>query len=63
MAYWIARQIVNASLDLAAGPHLIWADVAYDLGYYDNPQPLVAGQALGRTGTRGSGCRVRRRRS
>ncbi|MFB7312197.1 hypothetical protein [Streptomyces sp. NPDC056192] len=41
-AYWIARQIVNGSLDPAAGSHLIWADVAYDLGYPEDLQPLVS---------------------
>ncbi|WP_406414170.1 hypothetical protein OG923_32505 [Streptomyces halstedii] len=41
MAYWIARRIVNGSLDPAAGSHLIWADVAYDLGYPDDLLPLV----------------------
>ncbi|MFF1839465.1 hypothetical protein ACFVXE_35640 [Streptomyces sp. NPDC058231] len=41
-AYWIARQIVNGSLDPATGTHLIWADVAYDLDYPEGLQPLVS---------------------
>ncbi|MFD9225537.1 hypothetical protein ACFWDI_37275 [Streptomyces sp. NPDC060064] len=42
LAYWIAGQIVDGSLDPAAGSHLIWADVAYDLGYPEDLQPLVS---------------------
>ncbi|MFD9245691.1 hypothetical protein ACFV0D_27935 [Streptomyces sp. NPDC059556] len=41
MAYWIAGQIADGSLDPAAGTHLIWADVAYDLGYPEELEPLV----------------------
>lgn len=41
MAYWIAGQIADGSLDPAAGTHLIWADVAYDLGYPGELEPLV----------------------
>ncbi|MEH0573015.1 MULTISPECIES: hypothetical protein [Streptomyces] len=33
---------MNGSLDPAAGSHLIWADVAYDLGYPEELQPLVS---------------------
>ncbi|MFB7368444.1 hypothetical protein ACFC0D_01135 [Streptomyces sp. NPDC056222] len=42
MAYWIAGQIVDGSLDPATGAHLIWADVAYDLDYPEDLQPLVS---------------------
>ncbi|WP_405690924.1 hypothetical protein [Streptomyces sp. NBC_00057] len=42
MAYWIAGQIVDGSLDPAAGAYLVWADVAYDLGYPEDLQPLVS---------------------
>ncbi|MFJ2774901.1 hypothetical protein [Streptomyces sp. NPDC087300] len=41
MAYWIAGQIADGSLDPATGTHLIWADVAYDLGYPEELEPLV----------------------
>ncbi len=42
MAYWIAGRIVAGSLDPATGTHLIWADVAYDLNYPEDLQPLVS---------------------
>ncbi|WP_279329783.1 hypothetical protein [Streptomyces sp. OS603R] len=42
MAYWIAGQIADGSLDPATGTHLIWADVAYDLGYPEELQSLVS---------------------
>ncbi|MER5618584.1 hypothetical protein [Streptomyces sp. NPDC002215] len=42
MAYWIAGQIVDVSLDPATGTHLIWADVAYDLNYPEDLQSLVS---------------------
>jgi hypothetical protein len=41
IAYWIAGQIADGSLDPAAGTHLIWADIAYDLGYPEELEPLV----------------------
>ena len=41
MAYWIAGQIADGSLDPATGTHLIWADIAYDLGYPEDLEPLV----------------------
>lgn len=41
LAYWIAGQIADGSLDPAAGTHLIWADIAYDLGYPEELKPLV----------------------
>lgn len=41
MAYWIAGQIADGSLDPATGTHLIWADIAYDLGYPEELKPLV----------------------
>ncbi|MFJ3713820.1 MULTISPECIES: hypothetical protein [unclassified Streptomyces] len=39
----VAGQIADGSLDPAAGTHLIWADIAYDLGYPEElePEPLV----------------------
>jgi hypothetical protein len=42
MAYWIAGQIVGGSLDPITGTHLIWADVAYDLNYPEDLEPLVS---------------------
>ncbi|MEU8795429.1 hypothetical protein [Streptomyces sp. NPDC048643] len=42
MAYWVAAQIADGSLNPATGTHLIWADVAYDLGYPEELAPLVA---------------------
>ncbi|MGW7309013.1 hypothetical protein ACWGI1_25975 [Streptomyces sp. NPDC054835] len=42
LAYWIAGQIADGTLDPATGTHLIWADVAYDLGYPEELQSLVA---------------------
>lgn len=39
MACWIAGPIADGSLDPAAGTHLIWADIAYDLGCPDEPAP------------------------
>ncbi|MFE0133074.1 hypothetical protein ACFWY6_16100 [Streptomyces sp. NPDC059037] len=41
MAHWIADQIADGSLDPATGTHLIWADIAYDLGYPEDLEPLV----------------------
>ncbi|MCX5395307.1 hypothetical protein [Streptomyces sp. NBC_00094] len=41
MAYWIAGQIADGSLDPVVGTHLIWADIAYDLGYPEELEPLV----------------------
>ncbi|WP_432012220.1 hypothetical protein [Streptomyces cucumeris] len=41
MAYWIAVQIADGSLNPAAGTYRIWADIAYDLGYPDELEPLV----------------------
>ncbi|MFI0242965.1 hypothetical protein [Streptomyces sp. NPDC016845] len=42
MAYWIAGQIADGSLHPATGTHLIWADIAYDLDYPEDLQPLVS---------------------
>ncbi|MET9805953.1 MULTISPECIES: hypothetical protein [Streptomyces] len=42
MAYWIAGQIADGTLAPATGTHLIWADVAYDLGYPEELQSLVS---------------------
>lgn len=41
MAYWIAGQIADGSLDPAVGTHHIWADIAYDLDYPQELEPLV----------------------
>ncbi|MER5279352.1 hypothetical protein ABT025_26950 [Streptomyces sp. NPDC002809] len=41
LAYWVAGQTADGSLDPAVGTHLIWADIAYDLGYPDELEPLV----------------------
>jgi HEAT repeat protein len=41
MAYWIAGQIADGTLDPATGTHHIWADIAYDLGYPEELEPLV----------------------
>jgi hypothetical protein len=41
MAYWIAGQIADGSLDPAVGTHLIWADIAHDLGYPEELEPLA----------------------
>ncbi len=42
MAYWVAGQIADGSLDPATGTHLIRANVAYDLGYPEELDPLVS---------------------
>ncbi|WP_413812579.1 hypothetical protein [Streptomyces sp. OE57] len=41
MAYWLAEQIADGSLDPAAGVRLICAGVAYDLGYPEELETLV----------------------
>ncbi|SHM89497.1 hypothetical protein SAMN05216499_11618 [Actinacidiphila paucisporea] len=41
MAYWVAGQIADGSLDPAAGTYLVWADIAYDLDYPEELEPLV----------------------
>ncbi|GAA2326081.1 hypothetical protein OKJ48_29130 [Streptomyces kunmingensis] len=41
MAYWVAGQVADGSLDPATGTHLIWADIAYDLGDPQDLEPLV----------------------
>jgi hypothetical protein len=41
MAYWVAGQIADGTLDPAVGTHHIWADIAYDLGYPQELEPLV----------------------
>ncbi|WP_405736325.1 hypothetical protein OG607_44615 [Streptomyces sp. NBC_01537] len=41
MAYWIAGQIADGSLDPATGTHLICADIAYDLADPEELEPLV----------------------
>ncbi|GGW72437.1 hypothetical protein [Streptomyces xantholiticus] len=40
-AYWTASQIADGSLDPATGTHHIWSDIAYDLGYPEELEPLV----------------------
>ncbi|MFJ7159759.1 hypothetical protein ACIQUQ_33065 [Streptomyces sp. NPDC101118] len=42
LAYWIAEQMTDGSLDPAVGAYRILADVAYDLGYPDELQDLVS---------------------
>ncbi|MGP3979741.1 hypothetical protein [Streptomyces sp. KR80] len=41
LAYWLAAQIVDGSLDPAIGADLIWVEAAMDLGYPDELQPVV----------------------
>ncbi|MGY5132995.1 hypothetical protein ACWGJW_11385 [Streptomyces nigrescens] len=41
LAYWLAGQMVDGSLGAAAGAFRIWRDVAWDLNYPDELQPLV----------------------
>ncbi|KJK38239.1 hypothetical protein UK15_18470 [Streptomyces variegatus] len=41
MAYWVAGQIADGTLDPAVGTHLISADIAYELGYPVELEPLV----------------------
>ncbi|WP_223830907.1 hypothetical protein [Streptomyces venezuelae] len=50
MAYWIAGQIADGSLDPAVGTHLIWADIAYDLGYPEELKPRTTSTAGRRAG-------------
>ncbi|MFD7915678.1 hypothetical protein ACFV30_34055 [Streptomyces sp. NPDC059752] len=42
MAHWVASQIADGTLAPATGTHIIWADIAYDLGYPDDLEPLVS---------------------
>lgn len=42
MASWIAGQIAEGTLDPATGTHLIWAEIAYDLGYPEELHSLVS---------------------
>jgi len=41
LAYWLATQIVDGSLDPATGADLIWAEAAMDLGYPNELEPVV----------------------
>ncbi|HWM39556.1 MAG TPA: hypothetical protein VNS49_20815 [Streptomyces sp.] len=41
LAHWLAAQIVDGSLDPARGADLIWAEVAMDLDYPDELQPII----------------------
>ncbi|MBT2384716.1 hypothetical protein [Streptomyces sp. ISL-11] len=41
-AYWVAGRIADGSLAPATGTHIIWADIAYDLGYPEELEPLVS---------------------
>ncbi|MFJ5899624.1 hypothetical protein ACIQFZ_30160 [Streptomyces sp. NPDC093064] len=41
MAYWVAGQIADGTLDPTTGTHFIWADIAYDLSYPEELEPLV----------------------
>lgn len=52
MAYWIAGRIADGSLDPAAGTHLIWADIAFDLDYPEELEPLVAARTTWTVGRR-----------
>ncbi|WP_411104848.1 hypothetical protein [Streptomyces sp. cmx-4-9] len=42
MAYWVAQRIVDGSLEPATGAHIIWADLAYDLGHPAELEPLAS---------------------
>ncbi|MFP8905013.1 hypothetical protein [Streptomyces atacamensis] len=42
LAYWLADQAVDGSLDPASAADLIWAEVAMDLDYPDELGPVVA---------------------
>lgn len=42
MAYWVASQIADGTLAPAAGTHIIWADLAYDLGHPEELEPLIS---------------------
>ncbi|MER5821013.1 hypothetical protein ACWEQ3_22310 [Streptomyces mirabilis] len=41
LAYWVAAQIVDGSLDPAIGADLIWVEAASELGYPNRLQPIV----------------------
>nr|BFD84258.1 hypothetical protein StreXyl84_36590 [Streptomyces sp. Xyl84] len=41
LAYWLAAQIVDGSLDPATGADLIWVEAAMELDYPDRLQPIV----------------------
>ncbi|GAA2457302.1 hypothetical protein GCM10010405_46720 [Streptomyces macrosporus] len=41
LAYWLAAQIVDGSLDPATGADLIWAEAAMDLGYPEELRSVV----------------------
>ncbi|MFF0040851.1 hypothetical protein ACFYRG_32300 [Streptomyces mirabilis] len=41
LAYWLAAQIVDGSLDPATGADLIWVEAASELGYPEALQPIV----------------------
>ncbi|MFC6987063.1 hypothetical protein [Streptomyces cirratus] len=41
MADWVAGQIADRTLDPALGTWLIWANIAEDLGYPEELEPLV----------------------
>ncbi|WP_235483607.1 hypothetical protein [Streptomyces roseoverticillatus] len=41
MAYWVAGQIVDGTLDPATGTHLLCTDIAYALGDPEQLEPLV----------------------
>ncbi|MGW2963253.1 hypothetical protein ACWDGI_32990 [Streptomyces sp. NPDC001220] len=41
LAYWLASQIVDGSLDPATGADRIWVEAASELGYPDRLQPIV----------------------
>ncbi|MCK7627459.1 hypothetical protein MUU72_30930 [Streptomyces sp. RS10V-4] len=41
LAYWLAAQIVDGSLDPVTGADLIWVEAAMELDYPDRLQPIV----------------------
>ncbi|MEU2181831.1 hypothetical protein [Streptomyces thermolilacinus] len=41
LAYWLADQVVDGSLDPATGADLIWAEVALDLNYPEELRSVV----------------------
>ncbi|WP_327429481.1 hypothetical protein [Streptomyces sp. NBC_01236] len=41
LAYWLAAQIVDGSLDPATGADLIWVEAATELDYPNRLQPIV----------------------
>lgn len=42
MAHWVVGRIADGSLAPTVGTHIIWADIAHDLGYPADLEPLVS---------------------